>query len=69
MLKKIFNFYLSGFKNMPKYGRRLWLIIIIKAFIMFAVLKVFFFKGHLTQFDTEEEKSEYVSKQLLNIKK
>ncbi len=54
---------------MPKYGRRLWIIILIKAFIMFAVLKVFFFQGHLSQFDTDEEKSEYVSKQLLKIKK
>ena len=69
MFKRIFKFYYEGFRNMPKYGRRLWIIILIKAFIMFAVLKVFFFQGHLSQFDTDEEKSEYVSKQLLKIKK
>lgn len=69
MLKKVFNFYVEGFKDMPKYGKRLWIIIFIKAFIMFAVLKIFFFQGHLSQFETDEEKSEYVSKQLLNIKK
>jgi uncharacterized membrane protein len=69
MFKNIFNFYISGFKNMPKYGRRLWLIMIIKAIIMFAVLKVFFFRDHLNRFETDQEKSEYVSKQLLNIKK
>jgi hypothetical protein len=69
MLKKVFDFYMSGFRNMPKYGKRLWVIILIKAFIIFVVLKIFFFKGHLNQFDTEKEKSEYVSKQLLNIKK
>ncbi len=68
MLKKVFKFYIEGFKTMPKYGRRLWLIILIKAFIMFAILKIFFFQGHLNQFETDEEKSEYVSKQLLNIK-
>ncbi len=68
MLKKVFKFYIEGFRTMPKYGRRLWLIILIKAFIMFAILKVFFFQGHLNQFETDEEKSEYVSKQLLNIK-
>ena len=45
MFKRIFNFYYEGFKNMPKYGRRLWIIIFIKAFIMFAVLKIFFFQG------------------------
>ena len=68
MLKKVFKFYIEGFRTMPKYGRRLWLIILIKAFIMFAILKVFFFQGHLSKFETDEEKSEYVSKQLLNIK-
>lgn len=69
MLKKIFKFYKEGFTNMPKYGKKLWIIILIKAFIMFAVLKVFFFQGHLNKFKTDAEKSEYVSKQLLNIKK
>lgn len=68
MMKRVFSFYYEGFKNMPKYGKRLWIIILLKAFIMFAVLKVFFFKGHLNEFETEEEKSEYVSKQLLKIK-
>ena len=68
MFKKVFKFYIEGFKNMPKYGKSLWLIILIKAFIMFAVLKIFFFQGHLNQFETDEEKSEYVTKQLINIK-
>ncbi len=68
MFKKIINFYISGFKNMPVYGRRLWLIILIKAFIMFAVLKVFFFQGHLKKFKTDQEKIDYVSEQLITIK-
>ncbi|PID88231.1 MAG: DUF4492 domain-containing protein [Bacteroidia bacterium] len=63
-IKKVFRFYFEGFKNMPKYGRYLWLIILVKAFLMFAVLKLFFFKSHLSQFETEKEKSEYVSDQL-----
>jgi hypothetical protein len=53
---------------MPVYGRRLWLIILIKAFIMFAVLKVFFFQGHLKKFKTDQEKIDYVSEQLITIK-
>lgn len=68
MIKKIFNFYREGFKNMPKYGVKLWIIILVKAFVMFAILKIFFFQDHLKKYDTEKEKSEYVSKQLLNIK-
>jgi len=54
---------------MPKYGKRVWTIIIIKLIIMFAVLKIFFFQDFLsTKGKTDKEKSEYVSKQLLNIK-
>lgn len=30
MLKKVWDLYYDGFKNMPRWGRTLWLIIIIK---------------------------------------
>jgi hypothetical protein len=64
MLKKIAYFYYDGFRNMT-VGRKLWLIILIKLFIMFAILKLFFFKDFLnTHFKTEKEKSEYVLDQL-----
>jgi len=39
-----------------------------KLFIMFAVLKVFIFKNLLNQFDSEKEKTEYISKELTNLK-
>ncbi|PKP17906.1 MAG: DUF4492 domain-containing protein [Bacteroidetes bacterium HGW-Bacteroidetes-22] len=42
-------------------GKRLWLIIAIKLFIMFAILRLFFFKDFLkTNFSSEEQRSEYV---------
>ena len=70
MLKTIFQFYYEGFVNMSKPSKKLWLIIFIKLLIMFAVLKLFFFENFLnSQFDTDKEKSEYVSKQLTKIKK
>jgi len=54
---------------MPSWGKKLWLIIIIKLIIMFAVLKVFFFNNYLgSKFETDEEKIEYVSKELTKIK-
>ncbi len=66
-IKKIFNFYIDSFKNMGKYPKRLALIIAIKLFIMFAILKVFFFKDFLdTKFKNEKQKSEYVINQLTN---
>ena len=42
-LRKVIRFYVEGFREMT-VGRTLWAIILIKLFIMFAVLKVFFFR-------------------------
>lgn len=61
VFKKIFNFYIDGFKNQSKSSRKLWIIILIKLFIMFAILKVFFFKDFLKSKElNEKEKSEYI---------
>lgn len=49
-----------------KTGKILWLIIIIKLFIMFVILRMIFFKPYLSKYDTPEEKSEYVSSELVN---
>jgi hypothetical protein len=63
-LQKIFCFYVEGFKSMT-VGRKLWIIIIIKLFIMFAILKLFFFHDFLeSKGKTEKEKSDYVLEQL-----
>ncbi|MCL1933144.1 MAG: DUF4492 domain-containing protein [Candidatus Azobacteroides sp.] len=59
-----FSMYVEGFKNLT-WGKSLWIIILIKLFIMFAILKVFFFPNILnSRFDSEKEKSEYVAKEL-----
>ena len=61
---RVFRFYYEGFRNMT-WGRRLWVIIIIKLVIMFAVLRLFFFPDFLkTNFDSDEERSEYVLDEL-----
>jgi Na+/H+ antiporter NhaD/arsenite permease-like protein len=68
ILKRIFLFYYEGFRNMT-VGKKLWALILIKLFIMFVILKLFFFKDFLNEkFDTEEEKSEYVLEQLTKPK-
>ncbi len=64
LFRRIYRFYYDGFRSMT-VGKKLWLIIFIKLFIMFAILKVFFFKNFLkTKFDTDSERSEYVIDQL-----
>ena len=60
MFKSTFNFYYDGFRSMV-VGRTLWKIIFIKLFIMFAILKVFFFPNFLaTNFDTDAERAAHV---------
>ncbi|MDR0681407.1 MAG: DUF4492 domain-containing protein [Dysgonamonadaceae bacterium] len=61
---RIFRFYLEGFRSMD-LGRTLWVLILIKLFIMFFVLKIFFFPRYLNQFDSVSEKENYVSKELV----
>jgi uncharacterized membrane protein len=63
-LNKIYGFYGDGFKGMV-LGKKLWTIIFIKLFIMFAILKAFFFQDFLaSKFNTKEEKSNYVLEQI-----
>jgi hypothetical protein len=65
---RIFNFYYQGFRQMT-VGKRLWAIILIKLFIMFAILKIFFFKDFLGhKFHSDKERSDYVIEQLTTPK-
>lgn len=67
MLKRVWIFYLEGFRNMSWWGRRMWIIILIKLFVIFAVLKLFFFPDFLKKkFPSQEERGEYVMEQLIN---
>lgn len=61
-IKGIWNFYLEGFRNMT-WGRPLWALIILKVIILFLVFRCFFFKPVLSG-KTDEQKSEYVGRQL-----
>lgn len=50
-------------------GKQLWIIILIKLFVMFAILKLFFFPNFLkSNFDSDQERSDYVIEQLTNPK-
>ena len=61
---KIFRFYRDGFQRMT-VGKSLWKIILIKLFIMFAILKMFFFPNYLgTNFTTNQERAEHVMEQI-----
>ena len=67
LFKNVVNFYADGFKNMSASNRKLWVIILIKLFIMFAILKVFFFPDFLdSKYNADKEKSDYVIEQLIS---
>lgn len=68
VFKRVFLFYYEGFKSMT-LGKKLWALILIKLFIMFIILKLFFFKDFLGEkFETDQEKSDYVLEQLTKPK-
>lgn len=63
-LKSIYHLYVDGFRSM-RVGRTLWKIILLKLFIMFAILKVFFFPDFLaTNFKTDAERADHVLQNL-----
>jgi hypothetical protein len=46
-------------------GKKLWVIILVKLFVFFVILRVFFFPDFLkSRFEKDEERSEYVLEQL-----
>lgn len=67
MIKKKLNiiwvFYRDGFRSM-KLGRTLWALILVKLFLMFFVLKLFFFPSFFRGKSTEE-KQDYVGSELI----
>jgi hypothetical protein len=67
VLQHLFRFYADGFRNMSGWGKKVWLIIIIKLFIIFAVLRLFFFPDFLNKrFDNNSDKGDYIRDQIIN---
>ena len=48
-----------------KLGRTLWAIILIKLFVIFVVLKLFFFPNFIKEHAQKGEESEFVATQIL----
>lgn len=60
----VWHLYYDGFRSMT-LGRTLWLIIAIKLFIMFVVLRAIFFPDFLSSVaDSDEGKAAYVRHEL-----
>ena len=56
--------YVDGFRSMT-VGRKLWLLIVIKLIILFAVLKLFFFPDILeSNYETDDQRADAVREAL-----
>lgn len=59
-VKKIWRFYVEGFKSMT-IGKKLWALILVKLALIFLLLRLFFFPDVLQeQYDTDDERAEAV---------
>ena len=63
-LYKVFDLYYDGFRHM-KLGKTLWAIILIKLFVIFAILKVFFFPDFIKEHAAKGQEAEFVATQIL----
>lgn len=64
MFTRVWRFYRDGFREMT-LGKTLWMIILVKLFIMFFILKLFFFPSFLRD-KSPEEKQQFVGEELIN---
>ena len=61
---RVFDLYYDGFRSMT-LGKTLWLVILIKLFIMFFVLKLFFFPNFIREHSKGGDDAEFVEKEML----
>ena len=60
------DLYIDGFRSMT-VGKTLWLIIAIKLFIFFVIIKILFFPNFLaSKSDNDDGKAQYVREQLID---
>ena len=62
-LYRVYDLYADGFRHMT-LGKTLWVIILIKLFIMFAILKVFFFPNFLSTHAEKGGEADYVATEM-----
>lgn len=60
----IWHFYRDGFRAMT-WGRVLWVIILLKLFVLFVVLKLFFFPDFIRESAGGLDEEEFVSRELI----
>ena len=66
---RVVDLYADGFRSMT-VGKTLWLIIAIKLFVFFVIIKILFFPNFLSlKSDSDQGKAQYVREQMLDRQK
>ena len=61
MLSKILHFYLDVFRHPSITSRKLWILILIKLFIIFVIFRLFFFPDILKKnYKTDSDRAAHV---------
>lgn len=65
VLYSAWRFYIDGFKDLSVWGRSVWIIILIKLFIMFVIIRLIFMPDVLKKnYKTDEQRSQHVLENL-----
>jgi hypothetical protein len=62
-LYQAYRLYYDGFRSMT-LGRTLWVIILIKLFIIFIVLKLFFFPNYISERTEKGGEADFVATEM-----
>ena len=63
---RAYDLYRDGFRHM-RLGKTLWVIVLVKLFVIFVVLKLFFVPNFLKQHAEKGEEAEFVASQVLKM--
>ncbi len=64
VIHRVLDFYKEGFKNMD-IGRVLWVVVLVKLFIIFIILRLFFMPDTLKEKAGKGNEAAYVSSQMM----
>ena len=63
-LYRIYDLYDEGFRSMS-LGKTLWAIILIKLFIIFVILKIFFFPNYIKERANDGDEPDFVANEMI----
>jgi len=62
---RVFGFYAEGFRNLSSWGRAVWIVLLIKLFIIFAIIRLIFMPDYLNKnYENDRERGRHVLENL-----